>query len=183
LQPFAFGAFCDVFDLGDGRVFKAFRRIRPAVHPAADPDLIPQIAFGAELLAYETLKRHPRIASYAPAFFGAADASSFLQDDVPRYAPGCGLILEKIPGEPRKLFELEAELEREVARVIDEMGEVVFLDDPWDGCCFVPGTRASFTLIDFATPSERFGALDETLIRHGGVVPPEFRHLLGLPPT
>lgn len=178
MHPLASGAFSDVFDLGDGRVLKAFFEIKPEVAPTADPALVPLISFYSELRVYQRLLEHPGLPAYTPQFFGVADPSSYpLATD--RIYP-CGLLLEKIPGKPKKLFELDQEIEAAASMVIERLQERVLLEDPWDASCFVPGTRAGFTLIDFATPSDRLAALDKILVRHGHV-PPDKRRLLGLP--
>ena len=48
LIPLASGDFADVFDLGNGRVLKAFRKMPLEVAPEADPTLVPRICFEAE---------------------------------------------------------------------------------------------------------------------------------------
>ena len=79
------------------------------------------------------------------------------------FVQGCGLLLERIPGRDRKFAELEPGLEIRVDAVLRSMQDRIGIDDPWDGSCFVPGSRAAFTLIDFATPTERLAALDGIL--------------------
>lgn len=168
-----------MFDVGEGKVLKAFRRVSPAVAPRVDPTLIPRIAFNAELRAYTRLQSQPDLALFAPAFFGSADPSSFPITNPGSYCTSCGLVIEKIAGEPIKIAALSDELLGGVELVLEQMQDRIILDDPWDGSCFIPGSRAPFTLIDFATPSEHFAALDGILRIHGEL-PPSLRAPLGL---
>ena len=155
MEQFARGAFSEVFDLGDGRILKAFVEDSPAEAQDSDRTLISQIAFLAERRFYESIQEHPTLATYVPAYYGVADPDEYLIQSARPLAPGFGLILEKIPGVPVKFSELLDEIERAASEVIERMKGVAALENPWDGSCFVPGTRQSFTLIDIATPTDR----------------------------
>src|SRR5687768_3450192 len=50
------GAFCEVFDLGDGTVLKAFFEVALEAAPHADPTLSARVAFSAERNAYLTIQ-------------------------------------------------------------------------------------------------------------------------------
>lgn len=173
------GAFSEVFDLGDGRVLKAFKDIALSVAPEADCRLIPTVAFAAEYLAYQRLQAHDDLEPYAPRFFGAASPNDFPLDSTESYSSGCGLLLERIPGEAQKLSRLPKPIQRKADDVLEAMQARVGIDDPWDGSAFVPGTRRPFTVIDFATPSDRFYALDKIVSSHG-TVSGEFEQVLGI---
>ena len=163
LRKLGHGAFSEVFDIGGGRVLKAFFAVPPSVAPHADASLIPRLAFRAELEAYLRLADQPDLAIFTPRCDGVADPLAFALRSNRAFVQGCGLLLERIPGRDRKFAELEPGLEIRVDAVLRSMQDRIGIDDPWDGSCFVPGSRAAFTLIDFATPTERLAALDGIL--------------------
>ena len=173
------GAFSEVFDLGNGRVLKAFPNTKLAVAPEADPRFIPTVSFAAEYCAYQRLQVYTDLEPYAPRFFGAIDPNDFLLDSTKSYSSGCGLLLELLRGKEDKIFSLPEPIRAKAEEVLEAMQERVGIDNPWDGSGFVPGSRRPVTLIDFATPSERFAGLDEIVSYHG-TIPDQFEHALGI---
>ena len=132
-----------------------------------------------EVRFYEDLSGHPDLEVYCPRFFGLADPNAFSISSKRTFPSGCGILLEKIPGTDTKLAHLPRKLQREAEYVIERMRARFRVDDPWDGSCFVPGTRAAFTLIDLAMPSESLGTLDEVLAEYGRI-PDQLRAQFGL---
>lgn len=179
LRKIGGGAFSEVFDLGDGRVLKAFPDAELPVAPETDPRFIPTVAFAAECCAYQRLRVYADLAPYAPQFFGAVNPNNFLLDSTKSYSSGCGLVLELLRGKEDKIFNLPEPIRAKAEGVLEAMQEHVGIDDPWDGSGFVPGSRRPVTLIDFATPSERFAELDE-IVSHHGTIPDRFEHALGI---
>lgn len=155
-RPFDSGGCADIYELPDGRVLKAFRR-RSHTYGFVesywdDHDAITRAQFRAEALAYERLQALPDLEIYVPRYFGRLDPIEFLQlgPDDRRYVRGCGLVLERIPGRAWKMAHLEEELEASASRVLEQIRDQLELEQVWDASCFSPGSRASFTLIDFA---------------------------------
>ncbi len=155
-KPFDSGGCADIYELSEERVLKAFRR---RSHTNAfgivdweDHDAITRAQFRAEALAYEHLQAHPSLEIYVPRYFGRVDPIEFLQlePDDQRYLGGCGLVLERIPGRARKMSCVESALEQQVSKVLEQIRDTLGLDHVWDGSCFAPGSRAPFTVIDFA---------------------------------
>ena len=173
------GGFSEVFDLGNGRVLKAFPDTKLTVDPEADPRLIPTVSFAAEYCAYQRLQGYTDLEPYAPRLFGAIDPNDFLLDSTKSYSSGCGLVLELLRGREYKIFRLPKPIGAEAEEVLEEMQEHIGIDNPWDGSGFVPGSRRPVTLIDFATPSEIFAELDEIVLRHGTILD-RFEHALGI---
>ena len=179
LNPLSSGAFCEVFNVGGGRILKAFYQIRSKAAPGADPTLIPRMMFNHERRVYSSLQAFPELEVYVPRFLGAASPLDYPLQSTRTFVPFCGLILELIPGNDVKLAELPRPIQRRVEEVIEKMQRRIGLGDPWDASCFVPGTRADFTIIDFATPTERLHELDVILEKHG-TVPVHLQRLLGI---
>ena len=168
-----------MFDLGDGRVLKAFPDMELPVNPKADPRFIPTVAFAAECCAYERLQVYTDLEPYTPQFFGPVDPNDFLFDSTKSYSSGCGLVLELLRGKESKISGLPEPIHAKAEEVLEAMKEHIGIDDPWDGSGFVPGSRRPVTLIDFATPAERFMKLDEIVLRYG-TIPDQFEHALGI---
>jgi hypothetical protein len=148
-----YGGSADVFLLSEDRVLKAFRRRRHTheeVSGWADHDAITRAQFRAEARAYEQLQSSPSLEIYAPKYFGRVDPVEYLGSSEEVYVRGCGIVLEFIPGRAQKFAHLDGFLEPQVAIVVEQMRDAFGLDQVWDGSCFVPGTRAPFTIIDFA---------------------------------
>jgi hypothetical protein len=177
MEPFAAGAFGEVFHLGAGRILKAFYATPSARPPNGDATLIPRIAFAAEKALYEGLAEEPRLERYLPEYFGAADPLQYPLRSKRTMVAGCGLILEFIPGRALKFSELPKDVERRVSAIIGEIGEMFPLAYPWDGSAFIPGSRAPFALIDIATPTDKFVLLDELVKHHGDVPVHQYRRL------
>lgn len=149
------GGTADVLELPQGRVLKAFRRrahTNDIVTEWNDHDAITRAQFRAEARAYEQLQVHRSLEIYVPCYFGRIDPIEVLQlpasDET--YVRGCGLILERIPGCALKLAHVDDLIEEKVSIVMEELRDTLGLDQVWDASCFVPGTRAPFTVIDFA---------------------------------
>lgn len=163
IAPFASGAFSELFDLGAGVALKAFFDVEVATRPNSDPRLIPAVAFAAEERAYRRLRDHPELELWVPMFFGSTDARTYPLDSDRDFSSGCGLLFERIPGDAAKLYELPSTILKSAEAVLEEMKTKIGIRDPWDGSAFVPGSRAPATLIDFATPTDEFVALDDIL--------------------
>lgn len=179
MKPIASGDFAEVFELGDGKVLKAFFDLATAARPDGDRTFIPRILFAAEVDAYVRLQQHPDLEVYVPRYFGTVDPRSFDLSTDRRYSSASGMVLERIDADEFKLHQLDEGILPEVESVIDRIKETVGVDHPWDASCFIPGTRAPFTIIDFAAPAARLAALDKLMDRYG-TVPDENRRLLGL---
>jgi hypothetical protein len=151
------GDFADILDLGDDTVVKAFRHNSHTKRQDVsreDEDLFTRGYFLTEARAYEDLQHHPELEIYVPKFFGRIDPCTL---DLPAgiasgdYVQGCGLRLERIVGVDRRISALEQPVRDRVEAVLERMQTTIRLGNPWDGCCFVPGRRAEFALIDFST--------------------------------
>lgn len=155
--PFARGGNADLFQVANARVLKAFRRKSYVVTAPVDwndHDAITRVTFRAEARAYERLQQHPHLERYTPAYFGIAyphRVLAALPEANARYVGGCGLLLEYIAGVAIKLSALEKELRRQVATVLIRFRDDVGISSIWDASCFIPGSRALFTVIDFST--------------------------------
>jgi hypothetical protein len=149
------GASADVFAIGNGQVLKAFRRkphISGRVSDWRDHDAMTRAEFRAEVRSYERLQRFPELERFIPKYFGEADPIALLQhvaDAASLYIAECGLVLEYIPGVASKLVYLERTIRAEVESVLERFHNEVQIGHVWDSSCFVPGTRAKFTIIDF----------------------------------
>lgn len=178
------GAFARVFDMGDGTVVKAFRRLLHSRNPKTnleDHHRITRFTWRREVEAYECLQAHPELEQFVPKYYGRVDPASLpLSQSLPKgsYLPGCGLRLERLSGEDVKVASLENGLQQRVEAVLERIGEICGKLDLWDASCFYPGSRAEFTLIDFATPEE-YGELIDILNRRGAL-PEHTRELLRL---
>jgi hypothetical protein len=145
------GDFADVLDLGDGKVVKAFRREEHNGSGAdwRDEDLLTEELFAAEVRAYEKLTTIPDLAFFAPEYFGTVDPHS-LRVDPEIYVEGCGILLERIPGEAIKFGDLPPEIRDELLPLLRRFEKEVTAGDVRDCSCFIPGSRAEVALIDFA---------------------------------
>lgn len=157
IERIARGAFADVLDMCDGSVVKAYRRQRHtdrAVQDWRDQDALTQGFFEAEVAIYERLSHHPDLAVFAPRFLGRVDPcglSALADPPEEGYIRNCGLRLEKILGKDIKVSQLQEPIRGEVEKVLERLREEVGAGHVWDASCFVPGSQAKFTLIDFAT--------------------------------
>lgn len=153
----AAGAFADVLDMADGTVVKAYRRQQHTSGPVQDwrdHEALTRGYFEFEAAAYERLQRYPDLLVFTPRFLGRIDPAALSDlEDPPElgYLRACGIRLEKVPGEDIKVSRLSQQLRTEVEAVLDRLRDEVQAGHVWDASCFVPGTRAPFTLIDFAT--------------------------------
>jgi hypothetical protein len=152
----ASGASSDVLDLGDGRVLKAFRRISYTDLPVEDwqdHEALTRAVFHNEAVGYEKLQQHADLCVYAPEYFGCLDpivigmTAGFPPE---RYVAGCGIVLEQISGVATKIAHLPVALRVSAEHVLEEIRDRITPGNVWDCSCFVPGSRAQITLIDFA---------------------------------
>lgn len=145
------GGFADVLDLGDGKVVKAFRREEHNGSGAdwRDEDLLTEELFAAEVRAYEKLATIPDLALFAPEYFGTIDPHT-LGVDPELYVQGCGIVMERIAGEAIKFGNLLPEIKNELLPLLCRFENEVTAGDVRDCSCFIPGSRAEVTLIDFA---------------------------------
>lgn len=147
------GAFADVFDLGDGTVVKAYKRISHSgeVWDWQDHDALTVEMFAAEARAYETLRNIPDLAVYAPIFYGRSDPCSLVDPkQAEEYVAGCGLVLEMIAGKDTKVASPHFPSKAEIEPILERFANEVTSGNVWDSSCFIPGSRAQFTFIDFA---------------------------------
>jgi hypothetical protein len=153
----ASGASADVFAIGSGRVLKAFRRKAHTSGPVSewrDHDAMTQAEFRGEARAYERLQKCPELERFVPRYFGEAGPIALLShvaDASSRYIATCGLILEHIPGVASKLDCLEPTMLATVEALLERFREEAQIGNAEDSSCFVPGTRARFTVVDFGT--------------------------------
>lgn len=155
LEKISGGGFADLYRVSEKRVLKAYIRKAHANRPVTnwqDHDLITEAHFRSERNAYEVLQDREELEKHIPQYFGPADPIELLQNESAKdkYVKGCGILLEFIPGKDSKLVHLEAELRAEVEFVVDQFSEILKNVNVWDSSCFHPGTRAKFTVIDFA---------------------------------
>lgn len=174
------GGFADIYRVSEDRVLKAFRRKPHANRPVTnweDHDLVTEAHFRAERNAYEEIHRHSDLEKYIPRYFGEADPSRIIRTESTdnEYVKGCGILMEYIPGEAIKLAHLEPNIQTEVELVVDQFSEILNNVNVWDASCFCPGTRAKFTVIDFALwESEEY----ENLLYHNSSLSREIREKL-----
>lgn len=166
--------------LATGASSKAFAKIATAQAPDACAIWIPRLMFTAERRFYADIQSHPDLEVFCSEYFGEADPIAIVASPPRPLAAGCSLLLEKVPGTPLKLAELDRPLQSEVEGIIELIRDAIGLDDLWDGSCFVPGTRARFTLIDLSTPTERLVCLEAALESHGHL-PLAVQRALGIP--
>lgn len=147
------GDFADVLDLEDGTVVKAFRREQHTGRGAdwRDENALTTELFAAEARAYETLMGLPELAVYVPRFLGRVDPCALVGDPGQEiYVQGCGIWMERIPGDAVKFGHLRIEIKEELQPILVRLAEAVAPDNVWDCSCFWPGSRAKATFIDFA---------------------------------
>lgn len=154
MRLFDKGACADIYLLPEGKVLKAFKRkphVNGPVLDWTDHDLIVRAQFRAEAQAYENLISFKELAIYTPQYYGRANPNEMLNVSTSeRYIDDCGFILELIPGKAVKLAHLKKDLEQRVSEVAEKLRDTLKIGNVWDASCFVPGTRAEFTLIDFS---------------------------------
>jgi hypothetical protein len=178
----ASGASSDVLDLCDGRVLKAFRRISYTDAPVRewrDHEVLTRAVFHNEAVAYEKLQQHPDLCVYAPEYFGRLDPveiglpAGFLAE---RYVAGCGILLERIAGVATKIARLPLALRDKAELVLEEIRDRIAPGNVWDCSCFVPGSRAQLTFIDFAL-WEKLGHFSAHLAVNGRLDEAQRRHI------
>lgn len=169
----ASGASSDVLDLCDGRVLKAFRKISYTDAPVRewrDHEVLTQAVFQNEAVAYEKLQQYLDLCVYAPEYLGRLDpieiglAAGFPAE---RYVAGCGILLERIAGVATKIARLPLTLRAKAELVLEEIRDRIAPGNVWDCSCFVPGSRAQLTFIDFAL-WEKLGHFSAHLAMNGG---------------
>lgn len=143
--------------MGDGSVLKAYRRQRHTSRPVEDwrdHEVLTRGFFEAEAVAYERLAQNAGLAVFTPKFMGRADPCQFPDLTEPPqegYVKDCALRLERIAGKDVKVSLLRQPIRGEVETVLKRLRDDIEAGHVWDASCFVPGSRARFTLIDFAT--------------------------------
>lgn len=166
------GAYAAVFDLGDGTVVKAYRRKRTTILPVGewrDHEAIIRATWANEVRAYAQIMCDPNLQSFVPEFYGYCNPLELISEDVVgslQLLPGCGLRLERIEGRALKLAALASDCRQTVERLLWRIREAVEPGNVWDSSCFVPGSRAEFTIIDFAL-WDRVDDFSEPLERRG----------------
>jgi hypothetical protein len=150
------GADALVFDMKDGTVLKAYRRkftTNVGVGEWRDHEAIIRATWANEVRAYIELARHADLYAFVPVFHGPADPLALLPAEslsANSLVPECGIRLEKIPGQARKLADLSDDIRVEVEAVLWRIRDAIEPGNVWDSSCFYPGIRSPFTLIDFA---------------------------------
>lgn len=151
--------FADVYDLGDGRVLKAFKRI-VANEKQGDLDLLVKGYFWTEVAAYRQISES-NLSGYFPDFYDVVDPVELL-DHSPeaqqKYVAGCGYIMSKLSGVEDKLrtFVVNEKPSPEIATRLDSVYDEISLElnnldvDASDCSCFVQ-ENGQFFFIDFAT--------------------------------
>ncbi|EJB8504587.1 hypothetical protein MW364_002765 [Vibrio parahaemolyticus] len=151
--------FADVYDLGDGRVLKAFKRM-VSQENQDDLDLLVKGYFWTEVASYRKIMESSLI-QYIPEFFGEVDSVELL-GDIPdaeqKYVAGCGYIISKLSGIESKLrtFVVNGEPNQEVATRLDSIYDDISFElrsldvDASDCSCFVQ-EDGNLLFIDFAT--------------------------------
>ena len=150
------GEFADVIRTDDGRVVKLFRRVDAfddLPNPADNETLI-RVAWDEEAAHYELLQHTPELAVYAPEYFGRCVVAAVVDNGgssvLSEYVPDCAFELEMVPGQAKKLWDLPRDVQAQVNAVRDRL-QLIGLRQTSDASVFVPGSRAEFTLIDFAS--------------------------------
>lgn len=151
------GAYAAVFDLGDGTVVKAYRQkytTTIAVGEWCDHEAIIRATWANEVRAYTQLMAADLdLRNFVPRFYGQCDPLDLISSAAIgslRLMPGCGIRLERIDGRAAKLAALDDDLREAVTRILWRIRDVIEPGNVWDSSCFVPGSRAEFTIIDFA---------------------------------
>ena len=150
------GDFADVFDMGDGTVVKAFRRLQHTggdVGDWIDEDALTTELYAAEARAYERLQQICDLALFTPVYYGRIDPCNLpdlTAHEQCKYVSGCGIRLERISGTAVKFGLQDRERKEEMRGVLERIETELAPGNVWDSSCFVPGSRQWFTLIDFA---------------------------------
>jgi hypothetical protein len=149
------GNFSDVYDLGNGKVFKAYKRknISDSNTDQADNDAYTKAMFRAELKAYECIHLDINISAYFADFHGVADpyeVLSFVELCESKYVSGCGLIIEYIIGEESKMPHVADDIYKRVDEVLDCANDILspLGLNPLDSSCINFGD-GNFKIIDF----------------------------------
>ncbi|MGR5367960.1 hypothetical protein ACWU37_21600 (plasmid) [Photobacterium damselae subsp. damselae] len=151
--------FADVYDLGDGRVLKAFKRII-SEEKQDDFDLLVKGYFWTEAVAYKQMSES-NLSQYIPEFYGVANPVELLghlPDATQKYVADCGYIISKLSGTEGKLraFVVNKEPTYEIAARLDSVYDEISIElrnldvDASDCSCFVQEDD-QFFFIDFAT--------------------------------
>lgn len=149
------GAFADVYDLHDGSVVKAFRRVSHVAGEVVDwgdHDFLTRRVFEIECGAYERTHQRPDLSNYVPEFYGPVDEAVLgltVANDGSSFVNKCAFRMEKIPGRAQKISGVAPGMRAAVSEVLTRISTVAGHVDVIDASCFVPGTRAEFTIIDF----------------------------------
>ncbi len=150
------GAYAVVFYMGNGTVVKAYlrrRMTRVAVGDWADHEAIIRAVWANEVRTYQRLASRPDLRVFVPEFVGPCDPLQVLpvqRIGTLRLMQGCGLRLERIHGTPTNWTTVDLELRPSVEGVLRHLIDTIQPGNVWGSACFVPGSRAAFTLIDFA---------------------------------
>lgn len=157
VKLYARGVFADVFEFGDRKVLKAFRRrgfSQKEIKDWSDHDAVIQAHFRAEKRTYERLEHRPDLKIYTPKYYSTIDPHELI-DNIPNsttmYVKGCGILLEQVPGKAIKIPQLDLDIREEVESVLNKIHYETGSPNVWDSSCIIPGSQAAFTLIDFST--------------------------------
>lgn len=146
------GGFAEVLDIGNGRVLKAYLKKSRAHGPVRcweDHDLLTSVFFAKEVQAYRSVMSMDSIRHNFPCFYGVEDPRLWIPNHGNRYVPGCGIILERIPGKDRKLAHLPEAIEKRVSAVLEEALSSLREVNVWDASCFVEPNDEGIKIIDF----------------------------------
>ncbi|MCG0031153.1 hypothetical protein KUA17_23250 [Vibrio parahaemolyticus] len=149
------GSFSDVYDLENGTVFKAYKRINLGETPSNqdDNDAFIKAVYRAELKAYEKVQSESGLCDHFAVFYGVANPTELLTSVdgyKDKYVDGCGLIIEYIEGHETKMPHVDSKIFDEVDKVLDHANEILspLGINPFDASCFNFG-NGKFKLIDF----------------------------------
>jgi hypothetical protein len=173
------GAFADVIRRTDNTVVKIFRRQIVTHDPPlvpADNDVVIRATWDEECGCYELLASHPALEKYAAKYFGRVSVTEVLDERgesvLSDYVPDCAFELELVPGVAEKIRNLSENWLNLADSVFDRFATIGILKS-YDGCAFVPGTRAELTLVDFS-PMVRWTSLTD-ILADAGQLPQDIR--------
>jgi len=149
------GHFSDVFDLGNGSVFKAYKRKNVGEQESNqnDNDELTKALYRSELKAYEIIHSEKELSDFFASFYGVADPHellSFIDGYKEKYVSGCGLIIEYVVGEESKMPHVAPEIYDLVDETLDRANALLspLGINSYDSSCINIGD-GKFKLIDF----------------------------------
>ena len=174
------GQYADVFRISNEAVVKVFRRVGVAAAPLGDEHdhyVAIKVICEAECEAYDLATAHPRLSTFVPSGFQRIVVSDVLNERglsiADQYVLDGAYQMEFILGTAVKsTHPAVASQWAAVDAILEEMREIG-IEYVYDSSIFVPGSRAPFTVIDFA----RWDAAAEvqSWLSSSGRLPERFR--------